>query len=264
MQLNIVPDKAAASRNFSRAAPTYDAHAFHQRRVAARLCKLLPPAPAPRAVLELGCGTGILTALLRERFPEADIAAVDIAPGMIAHCRARHGAAARFELGDAESFRNDRPCDLVASSLCFQWFRDKAAALANAREQLAPGGLLALAAPVEGTLLELAESFAEATGTPWPHLAFEHADAYEDSCRHAGFASVRALVEDVRIAFADPRDVVRGLRALGAGFAGHGGFAPLSVAALRRLVARYRERFGSADGTVAATYRVLYLRAEAE
>ena len=42
--LTIVPDPAAVSRNFSRAAGAYDAHAVHQRGIAARRCALLPGA----------------------------------------------------------------------------------------------------------------------------------------------------------------------------------------------------------------------------
>ncbi len=263
MQLSIVPDRAALSRNFSRAAASYDEHALHQRRIAARLCDLLPEARAVRSILELGCGTGILTELLRARYPTAEITAIDIAPGMIAHCRGAHGAAAHFELGDAESFRMDGPCECVATSSSMQWFADRAAALANARRQLVPGGTLALAVPLEGTLWELAESYRAATGAHWPSLEFGDAAYYADLCRGAGFAPPRCIVEDLRLAFGDPLAVLRGLRELGAGFAGHGGFAPLPLAATRRLLACYRAGCGGADGSVTATYRVLYLRAEA-
>ncbi|OQC19674.1 MAG: Malonyl-(acyl-carrier protein) O-methyltransferase [Planctomycetes bacterium ADurb.Bin069] len=272
----IVPDPAVVSRNFSRAAGAYDAHAVHQRRIAARLSALLPDRLAPAAVLELGCGTGILTALLRERFPAASITAIDIAPGMIAHCRARRSETASFLVGDAESFPEadadlDRPelgaaprvFDLVASSSSFQWFRDRRAALANARARLAPGGVFALAAPVEGTLGELAASFSAAMGAPWPHLAFGDADQYAEMCRAAGLACLRLCVEDVPAVFPDPFSALSGLRDIGAGFAGHAGFAPLGLAAMRRLLAHYRARFAAGDGAVTATYRVLYLFAEA-
>jgi malonyl-CoA O-methyltransferase len=259
--LSIVPDRAALSRNFSRAAASYDEHARHQRRIAARLCELLPG--ALRRILELGCGTGILTALLRERYPAAEITAIDIAPGMIAHCRQHLGVAARFEVGDAETFRTERACDCIASSASIQWFGDRAAALANARRQLASGGMLVLAAPLEGTLQELAESYSDATGTAWPHLAFGDAAYYADLCRTAGFTPPHCIVEDLSLAFNDPLAVVRGLRDLGADFTGHGGFNPLALPVMRRLLACYRARFGAADGTVTATYRVLYLTAEA-
>lgn len=43
----------------------------------------------PPNILELGCGTGNLTLLLCERFPEASITGVDIAQGTLDICRQR-------------------------------------------------------------------------------------------------------------------------------------------------------------------------------
>ena len=39
---------------------------------------LLEKVPSPRRVLDLACGTGILSSMLRSRYPEAEIVGVDI------------------------------------------------------------------------------------------------------------------------------------------------------------------------------------------
>lgn len=49
----------------------------------------LPSNWVPGAILELGCGTGNLTLLLREHFPATPLIAIDISQGMLDTCRAR-------------------------------------------------------------------------------------------------------------------------------------------------------------------------------
>ena len=75
-------DKDRIRRDFDRAATTYDAHASVQNRLALELAARIDDEPA--SILELGCGTGTLTAHLRARFPAAEIVAVDFSPAMAA------------------------------------------------------------------------------------------------------------------------------------------------------------------------------------
>ena len=53
----------------------------------------------PRAVVDLGCGPGNLTALLAERWPAAAVSGVDSSPDMIAAARSAPPPIA-FEVGD--------------------------------------------------------------------------------------------------------------------------------------------------------------------
>ena len=99
--------------------------------------------PAPRRILDVGCGTGYLLGRLAARAPGAEVlAGIDAAPAMIEVARA---AAAdddrlRFVAGTAE--RLPWPAatfDLVVSTTSFDHWADQRAGLAECARVLAPG-----------------------------------------------------------------------------------------------------------------------------
>ncbi len=55
----------------------------------------------PRRILDLGCGTGTLLALLRERHPDADLVGLDADPRIIEIAREKLGPDLQIEIGDA-------------------------------------------------------------------------------------------------------------------------------------------------------------------
>ena len=122
------------------AARAYDAHARVQRAVAERLADriaALPLPPAPR-VLEIGCGTGFLTAALHQRGLGGPWLITDLAAPMVERCRARLGTrpATTFAVLDGEHGPRpaEAPFDLICASLAFQWFADLPGLVARQRE----------------------------------------------------------------------------------------------------------------------------------
>ncbi|MDA1264789.1 MAG: methyltransferase domain-containing protein, partial [Planctomycetota bacterium] len=61
------------------------------------------PVEAPRRVVDLGCGTGNLTAALAARWPEAEVVGVDHSAEMLERA-GEVAPAVRFEEGDAETY----------------------------------------------------------------------------------------------------------------------------------------------------------------
>ena len=104
--------------------------------------------PAPRRILDVGCGTGYLLGRLAARAPQAGaLAGIDAAPAMI---EVATGAATddrlRLVVGTAE--RLPWPAatfDLVVSTTSFDHWADQRAGLAECARVLAPGGSLVLA-----------------------------------------------------------------------------------------------------------------------
>ena len=99
-------------------------------------------------VLDVGCGTGRSTLLTAARAPEGTVLGVDLSSRMLAYARDRAAEAgvtnAMFLQADAqvEPFAPESR-DLVISSFGAMFFADRAAAFANLRVALRPGGRLA-------------------------------------------------------------------------------------------------------------------------
>lgn len=77
----------------------------------------------PRRILDLGCGTGSTTLLLKRAFPQAEVIGIDLSPYMlvVANDKAQKaGLAIQFRQGDAEhTGLPDASFDLVTASLLF-------------------------------------------------------------------------------------------------------------------------------------------------
>lgn len=101
---------------------------------------------APTRVVDLGCGPGNSTAVLRARWPDADVLGVDHSEEMIAAARARHPDG-RWQLADLATFSSERPFDVVFSNAALHWLPDHAALVARLFELVAPGGALAFQVP---------------------------------------------------------------------------------------------------------------------
>jgi len=112
-----------------------DKHAFVWEHGVA-LLELLAVQPGER-VLDLGCGTGHLTA--RMAATGAEVLGIDNSAVMIEQARQTYPHL-RFEIADARDFSFDRPFDAVLSNAVLHWITEPARVLACVRRILRPGG----------------------------------------------------------------------------------------------------------------------------
>ena len=103
--------------------------------------------PAPKRILDVGCGTGYLLGRLAACAPQAEVlAGIDAAPAMIEVARdAAADDRLRFVVGTAE--RLPWPAatfDLVVSTTSFDHWADQQAGLTECARVLRPGGHLML------------------------------------------------------------------------------------------------------------------------
>jgi malonyl-CoA O-methyltransferase len=221
------------AERFGAAAQTYDAHSHIQRQAAETLAGHIATCTLPpqMRVLEVGCGTGHLSALLARQWPEAWILATDIALPMAAACRARLPNLCHAVM-DASRPTVTGPFDLVCSNFAAQWFPDLPATLAGLACCLVPGGVLAMSLLGEQTFKEWRAAHRSA-GLPDKVLPFPSLTA----CRDAFPAAGKLLVE-TEILVARPASALiflRHLRAIGADTPASG-HVPLSPGQIRHLL----------------------------
>lgn len=140
-----------------------------------------PAAPAPRLVLDLGCGNGELLAALAARYPGAQLVGVEVSRGRARTAAARLGGRAQVAQtpGSGRLPLADRSFDLVLVTEVIEHLKDPLSLLREVRRLLAPGGRLAVTAPNSDAypLWPAAGRLAQRTG--WtramrPLLPFEH------------------------------------------------------------------------------------------
>jgi trans-aconitate 2-methyltransferase len=109
------------------------------------LLSLVRPVPGGR-VVDLGCGSGELTARLHRRLEAAETLGLDSSPAMLERAVAVAGDGLRFELGDIADF-TEGGWDVIFSNAALHWLPDQAELLARLVAGLNPGGQLAVQMP---------------------------------------------------------------------------------------------------------------------
>jgi trans-aconitate 2-methyltransferase len=104
-------------------------------------------AATPATVVDLGCGPGNLTTLLRDRWPDADIRGLDSSPEMIEKARAAEQGIA-FEVADLRTWAAEAdPVDVLVSNATLQWVPGHLDLLPTLVDRVAPGGWIAFQVP---------------------------------------------------------------------------------------------------------------------
>jgi trans-aconitate 2-methyltransferase len=107
------------------------------------------PLSTPARVVDLGCGAGNVTAILRRRFPQADVLGVDGSDAMLA--KAREAAPeCRFEQGNFATWAplaDEAAPDLIYSNAALHWVGEHETLFPRLVSLLAPGGVLAVQMP---------------------------------------------------------------------------------------------------------------------
>lgn len=102
--------------------------------------------PAPRTIVDLGCGTGSITALLAARWPDADVTGIDSSAEMLAKASAE-APDVRWVEASVDAWTPREPVDLVFSNAALQWVGGHDRLFPHLARQVVSGGLLAVQMP---------------------------------------------------------------------------------------------------------------------
>jgi len=100
----------------------------------------------PGAVVDLGCGTGNLTEMMKARWPDADVLGIDSSEKMLATARETHPGC-RFEAAEVASWAPQASFDVIYSNATLQWLADHPVLLPRLLSALNPGGCMAIQMP---------------------------------------------------------------------------------------------------------------------
>ena len=259
-------DKRQVRRAFSRAAQDYDAAAVLQREVCTRMLDRLGCIKLqPSRIIDIGSGTGWGTRQLGERYPKADVTALDIAIGMLQVARGTAswwqklfaGKRENFVCADVEALPvGSNSMEMVWSNLALQWCNDLPATFVELRRVLKEDGLLIFSSFGVDTLQELRIAFGGVDG--YNHLN-RFADMHDigDMLVAAGFADPVMEMERITLTYDDVRAVMQDLKSIGANNATTGR-APgmMGKTAWQRVTKNYEKL--RRDGKLPATFEIVY------
>jgi SAM-dependent methyltransferase len=174
-------------------------------------------------VLELACGTGVLTEQLRQRLPPGStIIATDLSESMIRHALACRGrlAGTTFQVCDATNLPfEDHSMDAIVSQFGLMFFPDKARALGETRRVLKPGGQLlvnvwgpAEANPIWHHLEAVLTDLFPLEPRPFMPTPFVLSDpaALSQLAAHAGFQDIEISVATTETLPVSPDQLAKG------------------------------------------------------
>lgn len=136
---------------------------------------------APREIVDLGCGTGSVTALLRARWPAARIVGVDSSPPMLERARATLPDVEWMQ-ADLAAWAPAAAVDLLVSNAALHWLDDHATLFPRLLSYLRPGGVLAVQMPAQ-------------QGAPSHQIGYDLAESARWRERLRGLVRRRGLLE---------------------------------------------------------------------
>lgn len=172
--------------------------------------------PPDRRWLDVGCGTGALSATILDRCAPASVVGVEPSEGFLALAAERLGNRARFLAGNAASLPLESgTCDVIVSGLVLNFVPDLPAALAEMTRVAAPGGTVAAYVWDYAGRMEIIRAFWEAAAALDPSAAALHEGmrfpvcaplALQGAFERAGFARVETTSIEVTADFVDFED----------------------------------------------------------
>lgn len=256
---------SSLAARFSAAASTYHSLANIQRRVAEKLMTLLAVThPVPARILEIGCGTGVLTEMLTDIFPFAKVDAVDVSGAMTVKARSFSAGNRMINwiIADACQLPENIKYPLIISNCALHWIAPIELIIAKLASLLEQDGRLAFAVMLRGTLAELNATRQRVAPHKPPRVAMPAENEVQRAISKARLKICAENLETIRFEYPSAAEMLKQLhdQGLTGGNILHNK-SLLSRSELSWFVADYKKNYCIGQ-RVYATYEVLYCIAE--
>lgn len=242
-------DKGLLRERFSGACGSYEQEATVQKAAAAELASIIRkqvPDGFRDKVLEVGCGTGLLTRELLGFIPPEGLYLNDICPEF--STMFTDTGTAGFIAGDAETVDFPSGLGLIASASAIQWFSDPGAFFRKCHRSLREGGYLAFSTFGPGNLRETAR----VSGQALRYLAPDELEAMLSP----GYRTIQVSDYLSTLHFPTPADVLRHLKRTGVNGLSRRKWTRKDLSDFCRT---YSELFGTAGGCTLTYHPVFVL-----
>lgn len=193
-------DKALVKKRFSRNLKTYKDNSVVQNKMADKLVEMIRF--QPKKILELGCGSGLLTEKLIKKFNTTTYDAIDIVEDCEKYIK-EISSNINFYHSDIETFNFQDKYDLIISNAVFQWVEDLPLFIEGLKKCLTPNGILLFSTFGTDNLLEISKL----TGEGLKYIAIQELN----SLLHP-----QEIYEDkISLNFDTPKDVLKHLKYTG-------------------------------------------------
>ncbi|MEH6470620.1 MAG: malonyl-ACP O-methyltransferase BioC [Halopseudomonas sp.] len=249
-------DKATIAASFSKAAPSYDAHAQLQQLTGNLLLASIKPQRYPR-IVDLGCGTGHFTSKLKDLFQPKQLVGIDIAEGMLEFAKGKNPQLSVLWIAaDAEELPLlSSNFSLVFSNLSIQWCNQLERMLAEVHRILRPGGKFVFSTLGPSSLWELKESWHSLD--PQTHVnQFIDRESLETRIQQAGFAHVELHDQEIVLHYQHLKQLLQDLKGIGAHNMNRRRPASLTGKQKFAKLTEYYENFRTINGNLSATYQI--------
>ncbi|TLX73068.1 malonyl-ACP O-methyltransferase BioC [Labilibacter sediminis] len=208
-----IVNKDLLQKRFRCASKTYDKHAVVQKTMAGVLVDVaLNHIPKKQnSMMELGCGTGLLTREITECFQAQDYTANDLVPEVEENIRQiigqKQNISFQFQQGDAERIDMGNKKDVIWSGATIQWIEDLDAFFARMHASLNDQGYLAISSFDIDNFLEVKAITGIGIDYKPMHEVLMHAGKY--------FRVLESESWHQKLWFKQPREVLRHMRFTG-------------------------------------------------
>ncbi|HZD59981.1 MAG TPA: methyltransferase domain-containing protein [Anaerolineae bacterium] len=202
--------------NFEFDGEKYKAASKHQKEWGSKIISELNLS-GDEAILDLGCGDGVLTAQLASLVPHGRVLGIDASEGMIATAKKLESDIVSFQVLDIDGIDFTDEFDLIFSNATLHWIKDHKRLLQHAYEGLKSGGFLRFNFAGDGNCA----SFEKVTRAairdihyqpyfkdfewPWYMPAVSN---YELLVKESSFTDVRVWLENADRHFSSPKEMI--------------------------------------------------------